>query len=107
MLTEAGNLTLAGTLTITGGCTGCDEVFESWYPLETIEEHADLMWSNKYLPGIGPTPLYGQMDVLKKTGGILNELEKAHIYIEQLHKRLEAMEARLEALEGTPKADQK
>jgi len=33
------------------------------------------------------------MNLSEKTGGILNELEKAHIYIEQLHLRLEKLEA--------------
>ena len=53
--------------------------------------------------GVGPTPEEGPVIISQKVGGLLNELEHAHIYIEQLHKRLKAVEARLQALEETPK----
>lgn len=41
------------------------------------------------------------MNLSEKTAGLLNELEKAHIYIEQLNERLKELQARLEALEET------
>ena len=87
-----------GNLNITGTCVGCDAVFQPEFPLESIEEHAASMWENSYLPAVGATP-EGQtsIDVFKKTTGILQELEKAHIYIEQLHERLGRLEAALEA----------
>ena len=53
------------------------------------------MWENKYLWGVGPTPEGEPMNLTRKTAGILHELEKAHIYIEQLHNRLNELEARL------------
>ncbi len=97
-----GNLTLAGTLTIVGGCTGCDAVFQPGFELESIEEHATLMWENSFLPGVGPTP-EGQtaINVFEKTTGILQELEKAHIYIAQLNKRLDEKSAEVDKLSET------
>jgi hypothetical protein len=50
---------------------------------------------------VGSTPEDAPMNLSKKTGGILNELEKAHIYIEQLHRTIQEMQARLDALEET------
>ncbi len=92
-LNSAGNLTLAGSLTTTGSCSvGCDRVFDETYPLPSIEEHASLMWENSYLPAVGATPEQGQYELTSKMFGMLNELEKAHIYIEQLHERLSLLE---------------
>lgn len=92
-LDDAGDLTIAGEITTSGSCSGgCDLVFEDDYDLPTISEHASLMWQNKHLPAVGPTAEKGPMNLSKKVGGMLNELEKAHIYIEQLHQRLEKAE---------------
>ena len=92
-----GNLTIAGTITTSGATCGggCDIVFEPDYHLPSIQEHAELMWKNKHLPNIGPTIENQPFDLTDKTGRMLNELEKAHIYIEQLHKRLSILEAKL------------
>jgi len=87
----AGDVTITGGLVTTGGggaCTvgdPCDGVFHPDFKIPTIEEHAAFMWENSYLPAVGPTPENGPINVTRKLGGILNELEKAHIYIEQLH----------------------
>ncbi len=94
-LTAAGNLTITGSIT-TGGptCgTGCDRVFDEDYDLPSIAEHAREMWANKHLPEVGPTPEGKPIDVTDKLGRVINELEKAHIYIEQLHRRLADQEA--------------
>ena len=74
-----------------GPAVACDAVFDPSYDLPSIEEHAALMWENKYLPQIGPTPEGKRisMSLQKRHYGMLNELEKAHIYIEQLHNRLQ------------------
>lgn len=90
---SAGNMTLTGTLTITGGCTGCDAVFQPDWPLESIEEHATTMWDRGHLPAVGPTS-EGEVaiDVFQKMTGMLQELEKAHIYIEQLHGEVQELE---------------
>jgi hypothetical protein len=113
-LSQAGDLEISGDLTVVGGCTGCDAVFEPGYDLESIEEHAEFMWKNGFLRAVGPTAEgKTKMKVFEKTAGILNELEKAHIYIEQLreHARHQEMtirelESRLHALEKAVNADQ-
>ena len=63
------------------------------YQLESIEEHAAYMWENHHLWGVGPTPEGEPMNLSKKTTGILHELEKAHIYIEQLNDGLKSKSA--------------
>jgi hypothetical protein len=97
VLDRFGNLTITGSLFSTGPtCTGgCDAVFEDGYPLETIESHAQQMWRKGHLPAVGPTRPHEPFNLTEKTGSILNELEKAHIYIEQLSTRLREQEARL------------
>ena len=101
ILTQTGDLTIPGTLT-TGGTTcsgGCDAVFTAEYDLPTIEEHAAEMWENRFLPAVGQTIENTPFNLTKKTGGMLNELEKAHIYIEQLHTRLEKLEEKFSQVE--------
>ena len=96
-LTESGNLTISGQI-YTGGSTcggGCDRVFSADFALPSIEEHAAQMWGNGYLPAVGPTEEGAPINLSEKTGRMLNELEKAHIYIEQLQKRVVALEQRL------------
>jgi len=86
-----GNLTISGQLT-TGGTTcgggGCDLVFDSATEVESIQDHAAQMWARGYLPAVGPTKEGAPFNLTEKTGGILNELEKAHVYIEQLADQL-------------------
>ena len=100
LIDNSGNMSIRGNLTVGGGsCTGCDLVFSPEYKVESIQEHAASMWANSYLPGVGPTPEDAPMNLGKKTAGILNELEKAHIYIEQLdqlNRQLEAQQAELQ-----------
>ncbi|GHA00670.1 hypothetical protein GCM10008090_07020 [Arenicella chitinivorans] len=104
-LREDGTLILEGGL-ITGTPSGtcnpgpCDATFQpDKFTVPSIEDHAEYMWENSYLWGVGPTREGIPMNLTKKTGGILHELEVAHIYIEQLHHRLKDMENRLEAFE--------
>ncbi len=96
MLRPGGDLVIAGQIKTAGSCSaGCDVVFQPGYELESIDQHASYMWSNSHLPAVGPTPEEGPFNLSNMTTGMLNELEKAHIYIEQLHRRLEALEQRL------------
>ncbi len=96
ILYEGGNLTIGGTLTTAGSCSvGCDAVFEEGYELPSIEDHAEAMWTNRHLPNVGPTAEQGPMNISDKVGGILNELETAHIYIEQLHREQQASQAQI------------
>ncbi|WP_425098142.1 hypothetical protein [Tropicibacter sp. S64] len=107
-LTPAGDMTLEGQLFTVGSCAaGCDRVFDEDYPLPTIAEQGEMMRALKHLPNVGPTPEDGPFNITQMTGGMLNELEKAHLYIGQLsalNAALEAknaeMEARLAALEA-------
>ncbi|MGA7614684.1 MAG: hypothetical protein WBX15_05820 [Thermoanaerobaculia bacterium] len=91
--TGNGTVTINGNLILNGVCTGCDKVFQSNFPLESIADHASFMWKNSYLPGVGPTPEgKGHFNVFQKTTGMLQELEKAHIYIAQLYEEKEKLE---------------
>ncbi len=86
-----GDMEISGSLTTTGGTCGgggCDLLFHPDTKIESIEEHAESMWANSYLPAVGPTVENEPFNLSEKTGSMLNELEKAHVYIEQLHKRL-------------------
>lgn len=89
----------AGIVTNIGTCTTaspCDAVFDpEVYTVPSIEEHASLMWENKFLPAVGPTR-NGQINMNAKLTGMLNELEHAHIYIEQLNDRIAALELMLQ-----------
>ncbi|MEO8460164.1 MAG: hypothetical protein ABI451_06530 [Dokdonella sp.] len=89
----AGNLVITGTVTTSGSCNvGCDRVFDSSYNVPSIEDHAAAMWKEKHLPNVGPTAENVPFDVADKMGRMLNELEQAHIYIEQLNARLAKLE---------------
>ncbi len=92
-----GNVDVTGTLT-TGGPTcggGCDAVFDADYDLPSIEEHAAAMYANNYLPEIGPTVPKAAINVSERMGTMLNELEKAHIYIAQNHREKQQMQRQI------------
>ncbi len=97
-LDEEGNLTVTGNI-ISGG-TGtcnpgpCDRVFDpEHYTVPSIEDHAAFMWQNKRLPALDPT-LPGQpFNMTLKVTRMLNELEHAHIYIEQLNSEIKTIRA--------------
>jgi hypothetical protein len=89
-----GNITATGTITP-------DFVFEPDYKLESIEEHAAFMWQEKHLPALEPAKTDGKgrglVNLVNRSQQVLEELEKAHMYIEQLHKRINnEKESRLE-----------
>jgi hypothetical protein len=79
-----------------------DYVFEPDYKLESIEEHAQFMWENKRLPAMPKIKIEQngeyEVDLILHLGGILEELEKAHIYIEQLNTRLKTQEQEIQKL---------
>ncbi|WP_136439984.1 hypothetical protein [Pacificoceanicola onchidii] len=98
-LTKDGNMTLMGELFTAGSCAaGCDRVFDEDYPLPSIPEQAAMMRALKHLPNVGPTPEDGPFNITKMTGGMLNELEKAHLYIVELEARVAQLEADRRAL---------
>ena len=101
-LTETGDLTITGSLFTGAGNTcaaGCDRVFSPDFQVPEIEEHAAFMWQNSHLPAVGPTPEQGVVNLSKTTGGILHELEVAHIYIEQLNGELKSKQQKLADIE--------
>jgi hypothetical protein len=102
IIAGSGNMTIRGSL-FTGGPScgaGCDAVLGPDFELESIEEHAAAMWSAGFLPAIGSTVANEPMNMTEKMGGVLNELEKAHIYIEQLHQELAQQKEQLQRLEA-------
>ncbi len=101
--TILGRLDVNGAIYQKGKALHADYVFESEYRLESIEEHAGFMWSNKHLKAVPKAKADENGMEIVEVGahrrGIVEELEKAHIYIEQLHQRLKAMEEKLAVLE--------
>jgi hypothetical protein len=116
--TPAGTLDVQGTIFLSGTQVHPDFVFEPTYNLESIDEHAQYMWSNKHLPAVGKGEYdengMARIELGKQQVGLLEELEKAHIYIDQLYNTLqqqastiEELQERLLALEVTAKSDSK
>jgi len=99
-LNPNGNLTISGSIFTNGGTcgSGCDAVFDDKHKIESIEEHANEMWKNHYLPSVGPTIENTQINLSDKTGRMLNELEKAHIYIADLNTEIQQKDAKVEKL---------
>ena len=70
-------------------------MFGEDYDLPSIEEHAAAMFTNHYLPQVGPTVPHAPMNISEKVGDMLNELEKAHNYIAQINAEKRVLETRL------------
>ena len=68
-----------------------DYVFHNTYNLESIEEHGNFMFDNFHLPSIKSSRYIKNMNDLKKEN-LLEELEKAHVYIYQMNERLKKLE---------------
>ena len=100
----AGKLDVNGSIYQRGSQLHADYVFEPGYELESIEEHCRYMWENKHLKAI-PEKRFDEsgqeiIEVGAHRKGIVEELEKAHIYIVQLHKQNRELETRLVKLEA-------
>ena len=95
----AGKLDVNGSIYQRGSRIHADYVFDKEYDLEDIEDHADYMWTNKHLPAVAKARIDKNGEEIVEIGaqrrGILEELEKAHIYIEQLNQRIKKLETRL------------
>ena len=91
-----GKLDVNGTIYQRGVQIHADYVFEPEYELEAIEENAEFMWREKHLKAIPKLTFDVNGNEVREIGadrrGIVEELEKAHIYIEQLHERLSKLE---------------
>lgn len=68
-----------------------DYVFHNTYNLESIEDHSNYMFNKKHLPALKSARYIKNSNDLKKED-ILEELEKAHIYIHQMNERLKMLE---------------
>ncbi|GEM_PF-6027930 len=97
-----GKLDVNGTIYQRGSVLHADYVFEPGYKLETIDEHANFMWREKRLKAIPVSVIENGQDVVEIGGrskGILEELEKAHIYIAQMNEKLKKLETQNAELE--------
>jgi len=100
-----GDVNINGAIYQRGGATPlhADYVFEPDYDLESINEHADFMWKNKHLKAIPKATVDKSgveiVDVGSHRRGIVEELEKAHIYIEQLHDQMSTQNKHIRTLE--------
>ncbi len=73
-----------------------DYVFEPEYQLESIEEHAEYMWREKHLPAVASAREIEEnkrYNMAQRREQLLEELEKAHIYIVQLHAQMKDLQA--------------
>ncbi|MEJ2053668.1 MAG: hypothetical protein P8X42_07085 [Calditrichaceae bacterium] len=95
-----GALDVNGSIYQRGSQLHADYVFEPEYRLESIEEHAEFMWENRHLKAIPKATADKNGREIVEVGshrkGIVEELEKAHIYIEQLNSRIKILEQKLE-----------
>jgi hypothetical protein len=79
-----------------------DYVFKEDYALPTIEEQAEFMYKNHHLPAVqkGDKDMKANIDVMGNQMAMLEELEKAHIYITQLNATIKEMKADLDQLKA-------
>ena len=57
-----------------------------------------MMWRDGRLPNVGPTSETGPFNITQKVGGMLNELETAHIFIAQQQETIDALGAHVATL---------
>jgi hypothetical protein len=100
--TPAGRLDVNGTIFQRGILLHADYVFEPAYALESIEEHAEFMWDNKHLPAMDARTVDSDGQEVVEIGarmrGMLEELEKAHIYISTLNQKVTEKDAQMAKL---------
>ncbi|MEM8964677.1 MAG: hypothetical protein AAGD38_24545, partial [Acidobacteriota bacterium] len=109
------SLDVNGPIYQRGTSLHADYVFEDDYQLLTLEEQAAFIAENKHLPAVpGRTINENGKEVIELGAhrqGMLEELEKAHLYIQQLHgniselteekdAKIAQLEERLAALEA-------
>ncbi len=104
-----GALDVNGPIYQRGTLLHADYVFEDDYQLESIEEHAQFIRMKKHLKAIPKAKVDKNgleiIEVGDHQRGIVKELEKAHIYIEQLHKHIKVLEERFAELEARVNAE--
>ncbi|MBN1480065.1 hypothetical protein EH223_19120 [candidate division KSB1 bacterium] len=101
--TPQGKLDVNGAIYQRGSELHADYVFEPDYELESIEEHANFMWTNKHLRALpGRQVDENGLEIVEAGAhrrGLVEEVEKAHIYIEQLLVRIKVLEDKLEKMQ--------
>jgi hypothetical protein len=101
--TPAGKLDVNGSIFQRGVQLFADYVFEPTYSLESIEDHAAFMWANKHLPAVGERKVDEQgrevVEIGSRLRALLEELEKAHIYIADLNGKVSERDEKLVKLE--------
>lgn len=97
-----GSLHVNGPIYQRGLVLHADYVFEPDYELESIEDHAEQMWQDRHLPAVPPRQVDAEGREVLELGahrrGLLEELEKAHIYIAQLDDKVQRQEKELAEL---------
>jgi hypothetical protein len=100
----AGTLDVSGSIYQRGSLLHADYVFEPDYKLESIDEHSEFMWQEKHLPAMPKMQKDENgreiVEIGARSKGIVEELEKAHIYIEQLNKENKELQAKLTMLDA-------
>ncbi|NJL27865.1 MAG: hypothetical protein HC897_08180 [Thermoanaerobaculia bacterium] len=96
---------VTGTLKVNGTTmTVPDYVFEPTYQLLPLEQQGEYIRTNKHLPAVGGAQYDDQgravIDLGQNQMGMLEELEKAHLYIQLLARQNAELEARLARLEA-------
>jgi len=96
-------LDVNGAIYQRGSVLHADYVFEDDYEMVSIEEHAEKMWEGKHLPAVPPRKVDDEGREIIELGsqncGILEELEIAHIYIQQLNQRIAQLEKEIRSLQ--------
>ncbi|WP_425099956.1 hypothetical protein [Tropicibacter sp. S64] len=104
-LTRTGDMTISGQLFTGGSCAaGCDRVFDSDYPLPSLAEQMAAIREKGHLPNVGPTEEDGPFNLSAMSTGMLNELEKAYLYIDRLQTAHDAQKAEIDALRAEVRA---
>jgi PKD repeat protein len=97
-----GALDVNGEIYQRGTLLHADYVFAPDYNLLSIEEQGAFMENNQHLPAVPKAEVDANGKEVLKVGahrrGMLEELEKAHLYIQQLNDHLQSQEAELDAL---------
>ena len=98
--TPAGKLDVNGSIYQRGAILHADYVFEPGYKLESIDEHSEFMWREKHLPAMPKIQKdengREMVEIGARSRGVVEELEKAHIYIEQLHKNINQLQEQMQ-----------
>lgn len=100
-VTQEAVLDVRGSINVDGATVHADYVFDPSYDLKSIESHADFMWNNKHLPSLPKAPegLKGPVNLVDHQMKMLEELEVAHIYIDQLNTNITQLKSRIDSLE--------